>query len=208
MLLTIFWDIQVHYLLNSLSTEEPLTRVCTVWHSKAYAGPSRTKGQGCSWRVWFCSMIMCVHVFPGSHLQNRPSSSKSSLTIHPTARHVALQFPSVRSPWKNIWKCRVSTWMTNSRKLWRTESRHGHKNSGNIESFSSLINGIIVLRPMVYTLNKVFIYTQSVISYHFIWTPLVIMKILSLNTINICKLKGKNKFYVSLNGKETIYNDC
>lgn len=90
---------KVHY---SLSTEEPLTPVCTVQHSKAYAGPSRTKGQGCSWRVWFCSMIMCIHMFPGSHLQNWPSSSKSSLTIHPTARHVALRFLCVWSPEKPL----------------------------------------------------------------------------------------------------------
>lgn len=77
---------KVHYLLNSFSTEEPLTLMCTVRHSEAYAGPSRTKDWGCSLRVWFCSMIMHIHTSPGSHMRNWPSSSGSSLTIRPTAR--------------------------------------------------------------------------------------------------------------------------
>ena len=44
---------KVHYLLNSSSTKEPLTVICTVRHSKAYAGLSRTKDKIWSRKVWF-----------------------------------------------------------------------------------------------------------------------------------------------------------
>ena len=36
------------------------------------------------------------------------------------------------------------------------------------ESIDSLINGIVVLRPMMHTLNKVFLFTHSVASYLFV----------------------------------------
>ena len=39
----LFLSSKVRYLLNSLSTDEPLPPVCTVRYSKVYAGPSRTK---------------------------------------------------------------------------------------------------------------------------------------------------------------------
>ncbi|GFY51578.1 hypothetical protein TNIN_254061 [Trichonephila inaurata madagascariensis] len=41
----------------------------------------------------------------------------------------------------------------NSRTLRMTGSRHGQRDSANNESFGSPINGIVVLRPMVYSLN-------------------------------------------------------
>ena len=76
---------EVHYLLNSSSTEEPLFPICIVRNSKVYPDPSRTKHRSCSQRILFCFMITHVHMFPGSHMGNRPSLSGSSLTIHPTA---------------------------------------------------------------------------------------------------------------------------
>ena len=74
---------------------------------------------------------------------------------------------------KNIWKGSASTRTMNSRTLWRTWPYHDHKNSGSTEPFGSLMNGIILLRPMVHTLNKVFFYAHSDISYPFIWTLIV-----------------------------------
>ncbi|GFW56812.1 histone-lysine N-methyltransferase SETMAR [Trichonephila clavipes] len=47
-------------------------------------------------------------------------------------------------------------------------SRHSHRNSGNKESCGLFISGIVVLRPMVYILNKVYICTHRVVSYLFI----------------------------------------
>ena len=77
----------------------------------------------------------------------------------------------VFSPVKKIWKASTLTWTMNLRTLWRT--RYDSWNSGSTESFSLIINGIVVLRCMVHTLNKVFIYTSSVVSYLFIWKHLV-----------------------------------
>ncbi|GFY23633.1 hypothetical protein TNCV_1039321 [Trichonephila clavipes] len=58
----------------------------TVRYSEAYAGPSRTKDLDCSQRVWFFSMITLVNIFPASHTRNWPSSRRSTLSIHSTAR--------------------------------------------------------------------------------------------------------------------------
>ncbi|GFS44934.1 hypothetical protein TNIN_321991 [Trichonephila inaurata madagascariensis] len=43
-----------------------------------------------------------------------------------------------------------------------------HRNSGNKESCGLFISGIVVLRPMVNILNKVYICTHRVVSYLFI----------------------------------------
>ena len=58
----------------------------------------------------------------------------------------------------------------NSRALWRTRSHYDRRNSETTKYFGSLINGIVVLRPMVHTFNKAFFYIHSVISYLFIKT--------------------------------------
>ena len=46
-------------------------------------------------------------------------------------------------------KGQTSIWAMNSRTLWR--HHYNHKNSGRTESFGSLINGIVMFRPMVHT---------------------------------------------------------
>ena len=61
---------KVHYWWNSSSTEEPLRLMCTVRHSKAYTGPSRTKDRSCSRKVWFCSMITHIHTCPASQTRS------------------------------------------------------------------------------------------------------------------------------------------
>ena len=139
--------------------------MCTVRHSKTHAGPSRTKDRSCSRKVWFYSMITRVHTWPMSHTQKGPSLSGSSLTIYPTAQTCCPVIPMCLISWKIISKGSASTRTMNTRTLWRIRPRHNHRNSGSMESFGLSINGIVVFRPMMHTLNKVFFYTHCVILY-------------------------------------------
>src|SRR5262245_53673249 len=46
-------------------------------------------------------------------------------------------------------------------RLRRTWSCHGHRNSCSKESFGSLNNGIVVVRPVVFTLTKALIFLSN-----------------------------------------------
>src|SRR5262245_39485948 len=46
-------------------------------------------------------------------------------------------------------------------RLRRTWSCHGHRNSCSKESFGSLNNGIVVVRPVVFTLTKALIFVSN-----------------------------------------------
>ena len=70
---------------------------------------------------------------------------------------------------------------TYSRMLWRTRSRYHHRSFESRECIGQLIDGIVVLWPMVHTLSKDFFYTRSV-SIYTIWTHLVLL----LNIFNKC----------------------
>ncbi|GFX06402.1 HTH_48 domain-containing protein [Trichonephila clavipes] len=88
---------KVRYLWNSSSTEEALTPMRTVRHPNAYAGPSRTKYRGCSWRVGFCSMITCVHTSPESQMELDTFQMGDVGPSTLQSGHVTLRFPCVWS---------------------------------------------------------------------------------------------------------------
>ena len=64
-----FKNSKVHYLQNSLSTEELLPVICIVRHIKTYASPSRTNYQGCSWGVVLLHDNKCSHLSTVTHAE-------------------------------------------------------------------------------------------------------------------------------------------
>ncbi|GFW57161.1 histone-lysine N-methyltransferase SETMAR [Trichonephila clavipes] len=143
--------------------------MCTVRHSDAYAGPLRTKdwaahGEG--------DILLNDNARP--HVSRVTQMELDKLkweTVGPSALqfgHVALRFPCVWST--------EETPEREALQLGRRTQGHceglglvtAHRNPGSKESCGLFISGIIVLRPMVYILNKVNICTHHVVSFLFI----------------------------------------
>ena len=161
-----------HYLLHSSSTEKPLPPMYSVRYSKDYADLSRTKDRSCSLKMWFCSMITHLHVSSVTRVKwakfkwDLPDHLIKRNTLQPG--HVALWFSCVWSPEKTSEKAALQLGRWNQGHCEGLGLVHDYRNSGRMESFGPLINGILVLRPMVYTLNKIFfLYPQCrFISFH------------------------------------------
>ena len=144
------------------------------------AGPSRTKDRDCSRTVWFCSMITRIHKV-SRVTQIELEKLEWEALDHPPYSPDMSDGPAISMclvHWRNTWKGSTSFWMTYLRTLWRTGPRHSHRNSRNKESCIFFISGIVVLKPMVNILNKIYICTNHVVLYLFIWSSLVYLCII------------------------------
>ena len=94
---------QVHYLLHSSSTKEPLHWKCTVRQWKPTKVHQKKKG-ACSLWLWFWSIITDVHTNPRSHTWNGPNISLSNVTIYPTVWSCCIVISICLVPWKKFEK--------------------------------------------------------------------------------------------------------